>query len=109
MKKLIVVFLLIINSNTFSQSYPHLTDLRGIEDSLGNTHLFYRYVNPLTGCWSKNIYHFDLLNNIDTLFIPDFGYTDLFLVRVAKVTMLTTMNFSIMILQNIFIAVTIFG
>ena len=24
--------------------------------------------------WNKNIYHFDLINNIDTLFIPDFGY-----------------------------------
>jgi hypothetical protein len=74
MKKLIVVLLLIISSNTFSQSYPHISELRGLEDSLNNTHLFYRYVYP-TSCWSKSIYHYDLFNNVDTLFIPDFGYT----------------------------------
>ena len=74
MKKYLLTFFLILNSYTFSQSYPHITELRGLEDSVGNTHLFYRHLYPFTGCWSKSIYHFDLLTNLDTLFISDFGY-----------------------------------
>ena len=73
MKGLICVLVLALNCISFSQSYPHLFELRGLEDSLGNTHLFYRYVYPSTNCWSKNIYHYDLANNVDTLFINDLG------------------------------------
>lgn len=74
MKAVILFVLLIFTSNTFSQNIPHLFELRGLEDSLGNTHLFYRHSGTNTSCWQKDIYHFDLINNIDTLFIPDFGY-----------------------------------
>jgi hypothetical protein len=73
MKKFSIIFLLLLNTYSFSQSYPHITELRGLEDSLGNTHLFYRIVSPYSGCWSKNIYHLDLLTNADTLFISDQG------------------------------------
>jgi hypothetical protein len=76
MKKLILVFLLVISPNIFSQSYPHISELNGLEDSQGNTHLFYRYVYPSTSCWSKNIYHLDIVNNIDTFFIWDSGGPD---------------------------------
>ncbi|MCH7771516.1 MAG: hypothetical protein IIA49_10970 [Bacteroidetes bacterium] len=74
MKAFILFVLFIFTSNTFSQNVPHLFELKGLEDSLGNTHLFYRFGGTNTICWNKNIYHFDLINNIDTLFIPDFGY-----------------------------------
>jgi len=73
MKKIIIIILLSAAA-THSQNVPHLFELRGLEDSLGNTHLFYRYGGTNTSCWQKDIYHFDLINNIDTLFIPDFGY-----------------------------------
>jgi len=72
--KFVVCLVLFFNTFTFGQSFPQISELRGLEDSLNNTHLFYRYVYPFSHCWSKNIYHFDLLNNVDTLFIPDFGY-----------------------------------
>ena len=71
MKGLVCVLVLTLNYFSFPQSYPHLFELRGLEDSLGNTHLFYRYVYPTTNCWLKSIYHFDIHNNIDTLFIRD--------------------------------------
>jgi|WetSurSiteA1Bulk_404760.scaffolds.fasta_scaffold04367_1 hypothetical protein len=74
MKKFSIIFLLLLNTFSFSQSFPHITELRGLEDSLGNTHLFYRYISPYSGCWSRNIFHYDLQNSLDTLFIPDFGY-----------------------------------
>ena len=72
MKKILVIFVL-INSFSFSQDYPHLTELRGLEDSLDNTHLFYREVYPSYGCWSKNIWQLDVTAKIDTLFITDGG------------------------------------
>ncbi len=74
MKGLICVFILTLSNISLPQNYPHLFELRGLEDSLGNTHLFYRYVPQMSGCWSKNIYHYDLSTNVDTLFIRDFGY-----------------------------------
>jgi hypothetical protein len=74
MKGLICVLVLALNYISFSQSYPHLFELRGLEDSLGNTHLFYRYVYPSAHCWSRNIYHYDLSTNIDTIYIRDLGY-----------------------------------
>jgi len=74
MKAFLLFVLLIFTPITFSQNVSHLFELRGLEDSLGNTHLYYRHSGTNTSCWQKDIYHFDLINNIDTLFIPDFGY-----------------------------------
>jgi hypothetical protein len=72
MKKLLVTFLLILSSYSFSQAYPHITELRGLEDSLTQTHLFYRYFFPGAGdCWSKSIYHINVNIGSDTLFIYD--------------------------------------
>ncbi len=74
MKKLFILLSVLIYSVTFAQYYPHLSELRGLEDSQNISHLFYRYIYPSTGCWSKSIYHFDVGNGIDTLFIWDSGY-----------------------------------
>ena len=67
-------FTVVISTNSTAQSYPYISELRGLEDSQNNTHLFYRYIYPSTTCWSKSIYHYDVSANTDTLFIPDFGY-----------------------------------
>jgi hypothetical protein len=72
MKKILIIFVL-INSFSFSQYYPRLTELRGLEDSLGNTHLFYRQIYASSGCWSKSIWHLDVRAQLDTFFIMDGG------------------------------------
>ena len=77
MKKLVAFLFgltLLISTRLAAQSYPYISDLRGLEDSQNNTHLFYRYFYPSTTCWSKSIYHFDVENAIDTFFISDNGY-----------------------------------
>ncbi len=71
MKNWVAISILFYCTNIFSQNYPHIEELRGLEDSLGNTQLFYRYVFPPSGCWSKSIYHLDVANSVDTLFIYD--------------------------------------
>ncbi|HEX9973769.1 MAG TPA: T9SS type A sorting domain-containing protein [bacterium] len=58
------------------------SELRGIEDSSGNTHLFYRIYQVIPGIYgdgcSNSIYHFDLSNSIDTLFLNDWVEPDYF-------------------------------
>ena len=71
MKKIILTFILILSSLTFSQNYFYIEELRGLEDSLGNTKLFYRQVLPTANCWIRSIYHFDVNSSVDTLFIYD--------------------------------------
>jgi hypothetical protein len=69
--KLVVCLVLFLNTFSLGQNFPHISELRGLEDSLNNTHLFYRYVYPTTVCWSKSIYHLDVTNGSDTFFIYD--------------------------------------
>jgi hypothetical protein len=80
MKKLIVVLLLIISSNTFSQSNvsPQFSELKGMEDQFSNTHLFYRIYlyqpgGPIGDYFENSIYHLDLGNSEDTLFLFEGG------------------------------------
>jgi hypothetical protein len=70
MKKFLVIFILLI-SLLYSQDYHHFYELRGLEDALGNTHLFYREYEPSSSCWYRSIYHLDLNTQSDTLFITD--------------------------------------
>ncbi len=74
--KIGVVFSIIFFSTViFSQTIvlPEFSELKGMEDQQGNTHLFYRIYESYENdpmYWSKNdIYHFDLLNLTDTLFL----------------------------------------
>jgi len=71
MKAVISFVLLIFISNTLAQHYTHIFELRGLEDSLHNSHLFYRYGSEFTPCWVKNIYYFNTSTGLDTLFILD--------------------------------------
>jgi hypothetical protein len=61
---MMLLLLLLLNSNLFSQQT--FKTLRGIEDSLGNTHLFYHAgENSLN--LNNNVYHFDLHKGTDSI------------------------------------------
>lgn len=77
MKKILMI-LIIFSSLLFSQQkYYTFSELRGMQDSSGNTHLFYRLHYSLDSGSShyteNSIYHLDLQNKIDTLFLFDGG------------------------------------
>jgi hypothetical protein len=69
-------------TNSFSQTNisPQFSELKGMEDQQGNTHLFYRiqtsYENPPVYDWSNHIFHLDLFTGIDTLYISSSGHED---------------------------------
>ena len=52
------------------------SELIGIEDNSGNTHLYYRiyYIipAPFGDGYDESIYHYDLFNLVDTLFLEDY-------------------------------------
>ena len=59
---------------------PQFSELKGMEDQNGNTHLFYRiytnFENPPVYDWSNHIFHLDLYTGSDTLFISSSGHED---------------------------------
>jgi hypothetical protein len=79
MKKWVAFLFICLTTNSFSQTNvsPQFSELKGMEDQLGNTHLFYRiqtdYSNPPVYQWSNHIYHWDLNSGIDTFFLYDGG------------------------------------
>ena len=83
MKKISVLALLIFftnHSNLFAQQhYYTFSELKGMEDSSGSTHLFYRLYTFQKGgsiigdYYENSIHHFDLKNETDTLFLFDGG------------------------------------
>jgi len=82
MKKWAALLFVCIFANGFSQMNvpPQFSELKGMEDQLGNTHLFYRiytyYENPPVYDWSNHIFHLDLSTGIDTLYISSSGHED---------------------------------
>jgi len=83
MKKWVALFFVCIYANSFSQTNisPQFSELKGMEDQLGNTHLFYRIYtyseSPQIYQWSNHIYHWDLNQGVDSLFIEDSGWENL--------------------------------
>ena len=78
MKKLSLFLMLIFFTVSFSQTINYtFSGLRGMEDKNGNTHLFYwKYYfsgNDTNYNYSNNIYHLDLSNGYDTLFLIQNG------------------------------------
>ncbi|MCH7962845.1 MAG: hypothetical protein IH852_02805 [Bacteroidetes bacterium] len=78
MKRIIIIILLSAAATHSQNVSPQFSELKGMEDQSGNTHLFYRIyttsydsVNYWTNS-SNNIYHFDLLNQQDTLFLESY-------------------------------------
>ena len=81
MKACLLFVLIIFTSNTFSQNVsPQFSELKGMEDQSGNTHLLYRiyshYSNDPFYYSNNDIYHFDLEINTDSLFLADFSYSN---------------------------------
>lgn len=72
MKKLLLFFAALL-INVYPQKF---IELKGLEDAQNKTHLFYRVYENKGGFERdsiyKNIYHLDLSNNIDTLFLKDY-------------------------------------
>ncbi len=82
MKKWVALLFVCIFANSFSQTNisPQFSELKGMEDQLGNTHLFYRiyssYSNDPFYDVSNDIYHFDLTTLLDSLFLEDYSHSD---------------------------------
>jgi len=63
-------------------AYPQFSELRGMEDQAGNTHLFYRKYSRIADASiyysriTNNIYHLSLASGTDTLFFQDYANQD---------------------------------
>ena len=79
--KFFLVFLFVTMSVSAQNISPQFSELKGMEDNSGNTHLFYRIYSS-SGTWpspttfNNDIYHLDLESGLDTLFLYDGGYSD---------------------------------
>lgn len=76
MKMVTALFILLSAGGAFAQLDTTFTELRGMEDSTGQTHLFYRKHTFTSGPTSfyrhYDIYHLDLMGGTDTLFLKDY-------------------------------------
>jgi hypothetical protein len=81
MKKWAAILFVCLFTNNFSQTNisPQFSELKGIEDQLGNTHLFYRiyeyFSNQYGFSKDNSIYHFIPVASIDSLFLADYIYS----------------------------------
>ncbi len=84
MKKWVAFLFICLSANNFSQTNisPQFSELKGMEDQLGNTHLFYRIYSSGYGSmgfyYSNSIYRLEPGSAVDILFFPDGGFADLF-------------------------------
>ena len=72
------LFLFFQTSLTAQNVSPQFSELKGMEDAQGNTHLFYRVysyeqLQPFGFYEDNSLYHLNLANQIDTLFIRESG------------------------------------
>jgi len=80
MKTTLFIILLFL-SNLSAQQYHTFSELKGMEDQLGETNLFYRLYYYWSGngtygpSESHSIYRFEPNSNIDTLFLYDGGWS----------------------------------
>ena len=80
MKRLLLVLTFILSTPLFPQNKNYtFSELRGMEDKNGNTHLFYMlycyYQDTDLVETDNDIYHLDLLKKNDSLFFPSAGKT----------------------------------
>ncbi len=92
MKKWVVILFICCLANNFSQTNisPQFSELKGMEDQLGNTHLFYRIYlfqpgGPIGDYFENSIYHFDLGDLEDSLFLFEGGRIGDSFIRVVDV------------------------
>ena len=81
MKKWVVLIIACLFTNILAQTNisPQFSELKGMEDQLGNTHLFYRIYEDTT--WgeyyfseSNNIYKYSVSTGTDSFFLGDYAY-----------------------------------
>jgi hypothetical protein len=79
MKTIILFCFAFISGLLAQQNYYTFSELKGMEDNSGNTHLFYRLYafqkggGPIGDHYENSIYHFNLQNQTDSLFLFDGG------------------------------------
>lgn len=84
MKKWVVLITVSLFTNILSQTnvLPQFSELKGMEDQLGNTHLFYRIFtagySTMGYYYSNSIYRLNPVSGDDNLFLADGGFADLF-------------------------------
>lgn len=84
MKNWIVLFFICCLANNFSQTSisPQFSELNGMEDQFGNTHLFYRIYTSGYGTmgnyYSNSIYRLNPVSGDDNFFLGDGGFADQF-------------------------------
>ena len=84
MKKLAAILFVCLTANSFSQTNipPQFSELKGMEDQLGNTHLFYRIYTAGSGSmgyyYSNSIWRLEPFTGINTFFLGDGGFADQF-------------------------------
>ena len=74
MGRFICVFLLVsglLSGTTDAQNSPYFNKFRGMEDTLGNTHLFYKEHIGGTIQYTNHVYHLDLTNQTDSILIRE--------------------------------------
>ncbi len=92
MKKWVAFLFICLSTNNFSQTNisPQFTELKGMEDQFSSTHLFYRIHlyqpgGPIGDYFENSIYHFDLGNLEDSLFLFEGGRIGDSFVRIVDV------------------------
>lgn len=75
----VLVLLILFQSLVSAQNVsPQFSELKGMEDAQGNTHLFYRIysyeeIQPFGFYEDNSLYHLDIYDQMDTLFIRESG------------------------------------
>ncbi len=74
MGRFICVFLMVsalLSGITDAQNSPYFNEFRGMEDTLGNTHLFYKEHIGGTIQYTNHVYHLNLTNQTDSILIQE--------------------------------------
>ena len=77
MRPFFTLLFILFSSSAMAQTWAYqITEMRGMEDWQGHTHLFYRHHTASSGPdynYSRDdFYHFDLHAGVDTLFLEDY-------------------------------------
>ncbi|MCL5029782.1 MAG: hypothetical protein M1480_12290 [Bacteroidetes bacterium] len=80
MKRLVLLFVIIFSIPLFSQNKNYtFSELRGMEDKNGNTHLFYRKYfsqqDSISSSFENCIFHMNIANDSDSLFLIESGFS----------------------------------
>jgi len=81
----------VLASLTAQQRYYTFSELKGMEDTANNTHLFFRLYTfqkgdvPFSDYYENSIHHFDIQNSIDSVFLKEGQFNSTNIVRISDV------------------------